>query len=56
MGKKGKGKKGQKIVTDLDSFNQKEIKKQQEKEFQSINAGKGDGSNSAAANSGRVEV
>ena len=34
MGKKNKGKKGQKIVTDLDSFNKNEVKKQQEKEFQ----------------------
>ena len=35
MGKK-KGKKGQKVVTDLDSFNKQEIKKQQEREFSSI--------------------
>lgn len=38
MGKKGKGKKGQRVVTDLDSFNNQELKKQQEKEFKDATA------------------
>ncbi len=38
MGKKGKGKKGQKVVADLETFNQQQLKKQQEEEFHQLKA------------------